>query len=137
MRRNRVSTVLAVVAATTAVAGATQAGAATPKNGPYTGQTGQGTGIKLQVESSRSGKAWIRWVDVKADAECADGSTEQVEISRLVLGTRVRNGRFRIEMADLHLRGRFVARNRIEGRLTIEAQFSDCDASMGYHVVRR
>jgi hypothetical protein len=128
----------AVAAVTAAAAGATEARAATPLPGVFTGETGQGMGIKIKVERISSGMA-VRRVAVTGTAECSYGQpAEEVSVSRLVLGGKVRLGRFRIPDTDIDLRGRMVTPRRIEGKLTLRTKFSDCEtADIYYHAIRR
>lgn len=138
MTFRKLQAVAAVAAVTAAAAGATEAGAAAPLPGVYTGQTGQGMGIKIKVERISSGMT-VRRVAVTGTAECSYGQpAEEVEVSRLVLGGKVRLGRFRIPDTDIDLRGHFVTPRRIEGKLSLRTKFSDCEtANISYHAIRR
>ena len=130
---------LCIIAAASASLAITPAaiGAEAPKTGPFTGPTSQGTSIKLTVERDGSGRI-VRWITIGGRVQCEDGSVEAVKISRLVLGVRVRDGRFRIQMSDLDLRGRFVTPRRIEGKYWIDAEFSPCKTTgLSYHAINR
>jgi hypothetical protein len=138
MTFRKLQAMAAVAAVTAAAAGATEAGAATPLPGVYTGQTGQGNGITIKVERLSSGMS-VRRVAVKGTAECDYGlPAEDVSISRLVLGGKVRLGRFSIPDSDMNLRGRFVTRRRIEGKIDLRSKFSSCETEdISYHAIRR
>ena len=118
--------------------GRSEATAATPAPGTFKGQTGQGRSIKLTVERSLTGM-FVRRVSVTGTADCDYGlPSEEAGIRGLVLGVKVRRGRFHIQTVDLDLRGRFVTSKRIEGRLDLRDDYSPCETKgIGYHAIRR
>jgi hypothetical protein len=131
-------TIAAITAVTAAVPGVSEATAATPSPGTFKGQTGQGRSIKLTVERSLTGM-FVRRVSVTGTADCDYGlPSEEAGYSGLVLGVKVRRGRFHIQTVDLDLRGRFVTSKRIEGRLDLRDDYSPCETKgIGYHAIRR
>jgi hypothetical protein len=137
--KSRSLTTLAAAAAICVAATAPEAAvAATPKPGPYTGQTSQGRTITLKVERSLTGM-FVRRVRVSGTADCEYGlPPEEAGYSGLVLGVKVRGGRFHIQTVDLDLRGRFVTANRAEGRFDLRDDYSPCETKgIGYSAVRR
>jgi hypothetical protein len=134
----RILKTLAAAAAICVAATAPEAGAATPEPGVYTGQTGQGRTIKLKVERSLTGM-FVRRVTVSGTADCDYGlPPEEAGYSGLVLGVKVRRGRFHIQTVDLDLRGRFVTSGRAEGRFDLRDDYSPCETKgIGYSAVRR
>ena len=135
----KLQSLAAVVAVSSTVAlGAGDAAAAAPNVGVYAGSTGQGNAITIKVTRSwLSGSFFVLRISVTGTAACDYGlPPEEAGYSGILSGVTVRNGRFRIQLSMLDLRGHFVTRNRVEGRLTLRDSWCET-TSIPFHAKRR